>query len=208
MAVKRGSDPVVKKTNYINIRNARHSDIPVLIELLKALFTIEEDFVFDEEKQRRGLQLMLDDKENRCILTAECDNQVIGMISGQVMISTAEGGLSVMVEDVVIKEDYRGQGIGSRLIKAMESWATEKGALRMQLLADMNNSSALEFYKKLKWNSTKLICLQKKQNEIQKSWDEIEEDEATIDEEDIYKEYKNTKKDLKSLDELVKELNL
>lgn len=145
-----------------NIRPAKHSDIEKLIELLRVLFSIEEDFAFNEKNQRLGLDMMIKDSENRCILVAEFENQVIGMISGQTLISTAEGGVSVLVEDVVIDETFRRQGIGRELLKAMESWAIEKGARRLQLLADINNSSALTFYNKLNWKKTRLMCLQKK----------------------------------------------
>lgn len=144
------------------IRNAQLSDIPILIELLRVLFSIEEDFVFDEEKQRQGLEMMLQDQENRCIFIAEFEQRVVGMISGQTLISTAEGSISVLVEDVIIDQDYRRQGIGRELLNVMESWAFQKGARRLQLLADINNSSALSFYKQLNWSNTRLMCLQKK----------------------------------------------
>ncbi|GIM30017.1 N-acetyltransferase [Clostridium polyendosporum] len=149
------------KTDF-TIRNAQHSDIQMLIELLRALFSIEEDFVFDEEKQRQGLEMMLEDQKNRCIFIAEFEQQVVGMISGQTLVSTAEGGISVLVEDVVIDQNYRRQGIGRELISVIESWAFQKGARRLQLLADINNSSALAFYKQLNWSNTRLMCLQKK----------------------------------------------
>lgn len=144
------------------IRNAQHSDIQMLVELLKVLFSIEADFVFDEEKQRRGLEMMLRDQKNRCIFIAEFEQRVVGMISGQILVSTAEGGISVLVEDVVIEQNHRRQGIGKELLGAMENWAVQKGARRLQLLADINNSSALAFYKQSNWSETRLMCLQKK----------------------------------------------
>jgi GNAT superfamily N-acetyltransferase len=44
----------------------------------------------------------------------------------------------------------------------IEDWARERGVKRLELLADRNNSPALEFYRKLNWQSTQLICLHKK----------------------------------------------
>jgi len=41
------------------IRTAKPSDIPQLVELLKALFAIEADFNFDQDKQTCGLKLLL-----------------------------------------------------------------------------------------------------------------------------------------------------
>lgn len=145
-----------------SVRVAENTDIEVLIELLRQLFSIEEDFVFDAGKQRAGLELMMRDCNSRRIFVAEAENKVIGMISGQTLVSTAEGGLSVLVEDVVVDEKYRRAGIGKALLKRLDSWAAEKGAKRMQLLADLGNNKALDFYRSLNWAGTKLICLQKK----------------------------------------------
>ena len=38
-------------------------------------------------------------------------------------------------------------------------WARENEAGRLQLLADMDNTPALAFYKHLGWQQTQLICM-------------------------------------------------
>lgn len=131
-----------------------------LVYLLEKLFSIEEDFAFNEKLQRKGLQIMLEN-ELGCILVAEADCKIVGMCSGQLTVSTAEGGASLLVEDVIVHEDYRGQGIGTRLMAWITEWGKGKGVSRFQLLADRNNKAALEFYKKIGWKTTELICLRK-----------------------------------------------
>lgn len=66
------------ETDYI-IRRANYTDIPELIKLLGILFSIEKDFSVDESKQRKGLEMMLDDTANRCIMVAAMKQQIIGM---------------------------------------------------------------------------------------------------------------------------------
>lgn len=148
-------------SDYI-VRRAGSTDIPSLIELLKILFSIESDFTINEAKQRTGLEIMLDDEKNRCIMAAEKNQQVVGMCTAQILVSTAEGGIVALIEDLVVSKEYRGEGIGRSLLSAIESWAAEKGVKRLQLLADRNNTPALEFYKNLSWKSTQLICFHKK----------------------------------------------
>ncbi len=145
----------------ILIRPAVLSDMDVLLSLLHMLFSIEADFCFDEIRQRRGLEMMLENTENRCIMVAEYGKKVVGMCSVQLLISTAEGGSAGMVEDLAVHPNFRNRGIGRSLLKYIEKWANEKGADRLQLLADRNNFYALEFYEKLKWKHTQLICLRK-----------------------------------------------
>lgn len=144
------------------LRRAKHSDISGMIGLLRILFAIETDFEFDEGNQQRGLELMLEDRTNRYIMIAELREQIVGMCTAQVLVSTAEGGSVALIEDLVVEEASRGQGIGKGLLLAVERWACEHGARRLQLLADRNNTRALEFYKGMDWMSTELICFTKK----------------------------------------------
>lgn len=142
------------------IRDARIEDLDTLATLLHQLFSIETDFAVDEKRQRRGLSMMLDGcRKHRCVKVAEVDGNVVGMCTAQTLISTAEGGMAALVEDMVVEAQYRGLGIGRQLMAAIERWAHQHGIKRLQLLADGTNSAALEFYEKMKWRPTQLICL-------------------------------------------------
>jgi Acetyltransferase, GNAT family len=133
-----------------------------MIRLLRILFSIETDFAFDELTQRKGLEMMLDDNTNRCIMVAELNQQIVGMCTAQILVSTAEGGIVALIEDLIVKDSHRGQGLGKKLLSAIEDWALAQGVRRLQLLADRNNTPALNFYQKMNWKSTQLICLRKK----------------------------------------------
>jgi ribosomal protein S18 acetylase RimI-like enzyme len=151
----------------ILIRQGRTQDIRSLVELLRELFSIESDFSFDVALQKCGLEKIIEDGSGKsCIMVAEKQERVIGMCSGQILISTAEGGPAVLIEDMVVFPEHRGAGIGKQLLAAIEEWSIMKGATRMQLLADKNNFAALGFYKKNGWGTTQLICLRKKLNEV------------------------------------------
>lgn len=146
----------------ITVRKAQRKDINSMVDLLRLLFAIETDFAVDSVKQRRGLELMLQQESQACMLVAEHNQTIIGMCSAQLLVSTAEGGLKAVVEDVVIMDSCRGQGVGRRLLAAMAEWAASRGVKRLDLLADQRNQAALSFYRRLDWCQTELICLQKK----------------------------------------------
>ena len=95
------------------------------------------------------------------MIVAVQSGQVIGMCTGQLLISTAQGGLSALVEDVAVQPDHQGKGVGRRLVAVAEAWAVSQGASRIQLLADRNNAPALAFYQKMKFQTTAMICLRK-----------------------------------------------
>ena len=149
--------------NSIVVRPGRIADIPELIELLDDLFSIEEDFRFDQAKQEDGLRMILEsDPDEKVLLVAELEKKIIGMCSAQALISTAEGAKSAMVEDMIVKDGFRGAGIGNLIMNEIISWAKNNNIARLQLLADKNNSKAKSFYKKNDWESTRLICLRRK----------------------------------------------
>jgi GNAT superfamily N-acetyltransferase len=94
-------------------------------------------------------------------LVATRAERVVGMTTVQLTVSTARGGLSAGVEDVVVDSPHRGSGIGRRLLAAAEAWARERGALRIALLADETNAPALDFYDQLGFVRTRLVWLAK-----------------------------------------------
>lgn len=141
----------------ITIRHARTDDIAAMAGLLGQLFAIEADFAVNEQAQMRGLSLLL--RAGACMLVADEDGVVVGMVSIQTLISTAEGGATGLLEDLVVSEEFRGRGIGSSLLSAALAWAREQGMTRVQLLADKNNAKAIEFYNKNGFRGTQLVCL-------------------------------------------------
>ena len=66
-----------------------------------------------------------------------------------------------LVEAVIVDRQFRGRGVGTRLLEQIAAWGRENGLKRLQLLADSDNRRALDFYLPLRWVSTRLICLRK-----------------------------------------------
>lgn len=138
------------------IDNALPADIPALVELLAELFSIEADFQPDTERQALGLSLLLSRPEQAVIKVARHDGNVVGMVSAQLVISTAQGTPSAWVEDMVVSAAFRSGGLGRQLLLAAEEWAKARGASRMQLLVDVENQPAIAYYQHLGWESTQL----------------------------------------------------
>lgn len=141
----------------IEIATASMRDIPQLVELLGQLFSIEKDFRPDHERQVRGLSLLIAQPEHATIKVARDGNgKAIGMVSAQLVISTAQGAPSAWVEDMVVDPEHRGGGTGKALLQSALDWARQKGATRAQLLVDTENEPALGYYRHLGWEATQL----------------------------------------------------
>jgi GNAT superfamily N-acetyltransferase len=146
----------------LRVRVATHDDVEAMTGLLQALFAIETDFDFRPDKTRRGLEMLLARPEQGLALVVDDNGKVVGMGTLQLLVSTAEGGVVGLVEDIVIDESRRGRGLGRLLLQSLEQWAVARGASRLQLLADRHNRPALAFYAALGWSATELVALRRK----------------------------------------------
>lgn len=161
-------------TAAFTIREAREADMRELVELLGLLFGIESDFAPDAARQRAGLSLLLG-KGAGLVLAATAPPaaaqdgpeagcgpaRVVGMATAQVVVSTAEGGPALLVEDVVVRPEWRGRGVGRALLSRIERWGAALGATRLQLLADRHNTASHGFYASCGYASTNLVCLRR-----------------------------------------------
>jgi len=151
----------VSETVEVTVRPARIRDLPALVELLCQLFSIETDFAVKPDRHARGLRLLLGAvrRGRAYVAVAEGQDQVVGMATVQTVVSTAEGARSGWIEDVVVRKDLRGAGVGTALMADIARWARANGLARLQLLADRRNRLALSFYDRLAFQTTNMICL-------------------------------------------------
>ena len=124
-------------------------DLPQLVELLGELFEQEAEFTPDASKQEIALKMILADPRLGKLFVARDGRQVVAMASLLYTVSTAEGGKAALFEDLVVRPDYRKQGIGARLLEYVITQARAEGLLRLTLLTDMQNESAQVLYRKL-----------------------------------------------------------
>ncbi|HNX56028.1 MAG TPA: GNAT family N-acetyltransferase [Prolixibacteraceae bacterium] len=135
------------------------ADLDELVHLLNVLFTRDIEFEPDYIKQRIGLELIILNPEIGEILVMKIDGKVLGMVSLLYSISTALGGKVATLEDMVIAEEFRRKGLGAELLKEAVSFARKRGCLRLTLLTDFNNDTAIKFYERAGFNLSKMIPL-------------------------------------------------
>lgn len=144
----------------VRIERALDADVPAMTALLHELFAVERDFSASRVRQVRGLELLLAMPPERAVaLVARSEGAVVGMTTGQLVVSTAEGAPSLWIEDVVVAASSRGQGVGRALLRGVLEWGARQGATRAQLLADQRNEAALAFYGRIGWSRSNMVML-------------------------------------------------
>src|ERR1700755_3719661 len=123
-------------------------DLPWITELLMDLFSQEKDFRPDYNNQMRGLRLILEQPSRGRIFVLRSANQIIGVLNLLFTISTAEGGFVILLEDLIIARNFRGQGMGSELLQYALEYEKQKSVLRVTLLTDRISEGSLVFFEK------------------------------------------------------------
>jgi GNAT superfamily N-acetyltransferase len=124
-------------------------ELQQLVELLGHLFEQEAEFHPDASKQERALKAILANPAIGRLFVAREGGRVVAMASLLYTISTAEGGKAALFEDLVVRPDYRKQGIGAKLLEYVIAQARAEGLVRITLLSDMQNERAQVLYRKL-----------------------------------------------------------
>ena len=102
----------------LEITPATPADLPALSALITSLFALEPDFAPNDAKQQAGLRMQLADPERSLVLkavdpaAADAERGIVGMLTVQLVASTAEGAWSGLMEDVVVAATHRGLGVG------------------------------------------------------------------------------------------------
>jgi GNAT superfamily N-acetyltransferase len=130
------------------IEPATVEDLDDLSNLLAELFSQEEDFRPDKERQLRGLRLIIEQPNRGRVFVLRRDRVIVAMINLLFTISTAEGGFVLLLEDLVVHDSYRDKGYGSMLLEYAISFAKQKNFLRITLLTDRPEIRSQNFFKR------------------------------------------------------------
>ncbi len=128
-----------------NIRKSTPQDMPAVLELIQELATFEKEpdavIIAAEDLKRDGFG------ENPAFIcfVAEVDGEIQGMALCYFRYSTWKGK-TIHLEDLVIREDMRQQGLGKALYTRVIEFAKEQGVKRTEWVVLDWNKPARDFY--------------------------------------------------------------
>lgn len=130
-----------------SIRKAAKKDVPAVLDLVKELAlyekALEEVTITIEQLEQDGFR----EHPIYWIILAENETGIIGMSFYYIRYSTWKGKC-LYLEDLVVKEAYRGKKVGKILFEATIAAAKEMNAKIMTWQVLDWNEPALNFYKK------------------------------------------------------------
>ena len=149
------------ENNSFEICIAARENVAELAEMLGMLFSLEKEFIPDPGRQRAGLDMIVYNPAVGEIFIAKNkgDGSICGMVSLLYTVSTALGGEVALLEDMFVLPEFRRCGLGSMLVSEAVEHARQKGLLRISLLTDNDNHSAISFYKAMNFEESSMIVM-------------------------------------------------
>ena len=132
----------------LNIRQAIEADVPLILSFIKGLAEYERlahEVVTDEETLRNSL---FGDRAYAEVLFAELEEPV-GFAIFFHSFSTFIGKPGIYLEDLFIKPEARGKGVGKALMEHLAKLALERGCARFEWAVLNWNDPAIEFYRRI-----------------------------------------------------------
>jgi len=95
---------------------------------------------------------------NQAVFVAEDDTgQVMGLLLISHRPTLWHSGPSALIEDIVVDERARGQGVGRALIQAGFSWAKSHGCSEIEVTTEEENTASQAFFERLDFESTGVL---------------------------------------------------
>lgn len=128
----------------IIIRKGEQKDLPALLGLVKELAEFEKAL----KSVTNTVKRMVKEQKLFGFFVAEKDGEIIGAAIYFFAYFTWVGK-SLYLDDLYVKPGYRGQKIGSKLLRKVFELAKEEDCQRLRWQVLDWNTNAIEFYKKL-----------------------------------------------------------
>ena len=131
--------------NNTAFRFAEEKDVPVILSFIKELAEYEkmlDEVVADESLLREWIF----EKQKAEVIFALADGQEVGFALFFYNFSTFLGRAGIYLEDLYVKPEYRGKGLGKGLLKQLAKIAVERGCGRLEWSCLDWNKPSIDFY--------------------------------------------------------------
>jgi len=139
-------DSISTKASGLILRFAQESDVELILDLIRGLAEFEKlahEMVADAEALRRSL---FEDRRVAEVVIAEYGGAPAGFALFFHNFSTFLGKPGIYLEDLFIKPEFRGKGIGREMLTFLARLAVERNCGRLEWAVLDWNRRAIDFY--------------------------------------------------------------
>jgi len=130
------------------IRKAKKEDIGKFIEVYKSAYKNMKKYAYRKDKNIKWYFKWLLKRDENGVFIAEINGEAVGVVA-------CDSNWLGLYEDVgeiheiVVRDEYKGKGIGKKLMEKAEEYLKSKGHRIIELWVGEENHLAKKFYEKL-----------------------------------------------------------
>jgi len=145
----------------MNIRLCNINDKKKWVKLNKAFMVYElcdEEFwnntdAISDEQFGTIFEDALNSSELITLMIIENEKEAIGFANLMTIFSVWAHGKALILDDLFLLEEYRGKGLGRKVLAFIENYAKRNEYKRLQFQSEFSNPDAYKFYTKLGYKS-------------------------------------------------------
>ena len=138
----------------IQVRQADGYDIEQMAKLVAGRLRGGKRRTPDKKAIAKGLAMMTGSGEERAAFIALARESIVGLVTAQLLISTSEGSLVAVADDLTVMGDNPGDEVGSLLMKAVHDWGRGLGAQKSYLVRPRADERELPDIARSGWKPT------------------------------------------------------
>lgn len=130
----------------IEIRKSKHEDVKYIIEWLKDPETLQWYPMFNDREIDDAADFWISFVKDGAVLTAYYDNEAVGIVNLYLQPYQKLSHQCLMA--IIVKNGFRGKGVGTKLIQAIEKLAKEEFNIKFLHLEVYENNPAIRLYER------------------------------------------------------------
>ena len=157
-------------SDVITCRKMHAADVRDAFHMLSDFLTADEHYLASSQAYgdlgvqglNNALDIFLEHPELGFVWMAYDEKGVAGICVVCYAISTSMGSVVAKLDDVSVKPDRRGKGIGSEMLNLLKDQLRKEAVTRIDVAVHMENPEARSFYEKTGFvalNEERLSCL-------------------------------------------------
>ncbi len=154
----------------ITCRKMTNGEIPDAFAMLRDFLTEDEHYLASSKAYgdsgegglRKALELFTERPDLGFVWLAYDEKDVVAVCVISYAISTSLGKLVAKLDDVSVRKDRRGQGVGTKLLEQLKLQLKEESIGRIDVGVHVENQEARRFYERLGFvalNEERLACV-------------------------------------------------
>jgi ribosomal protein S18 acetylase RimI-like enzyme len=131
----------------LNFKLATPDDVETLLAMMRGLYA-HDRLAFDETVARRALRGLIDNNKLGRVFLILLANEVAGYAVLTFGYSLEFHGRDAFVDELYLRDEYRGRGIGKRALQFLTEVCAAEGVEALHLEVERSNTSAQAVYRK------------------------------------------------------------